>query len=512
MEHIGRPIDLNQSLAEIKALPFSYIKHIGCVIHVESTKPWPQSSEQWTLLRNMLDGCWWSGICPIFELSQPPENLTLEVADLIPFVQTAQSAPYRGRVYGHNAYFAQRKYILNVASELGHKWMSTYDVKDLWFRLWKDGDWWCACDKQRTPLLASSHYIWSKQLTSPRKLKLGHHAMFEVARMAQIWADTDPHVLLQDLLVGEYVNTVHEIFNAIPDQVRVIGMPEADQEICNQLAQEGESHGYNREVSLGSRTIHFNYGLGHLKDFVSKHVQSLKFGHLNRIGQMIVHELNNPIGGIYNLSQVMQMSLVNESQEVRDLLKGIEGQCKRAKEIIEHLSSYFGSTPTKNEARLEKLPIQRVFKEVSSLVKSALVGADLKVEVSPDTIEIVSNRVKLLHVLVNLVINAAEAITGRHGVITLRAYENAEGKVIEVQDNGTGIPPHLMDRILEPFFSTKGKEGPNSGLGLSLVSFFLDELGYDLKIMSNPRKKETLFRITIPADLKLPAPPASDSV
>jgi signal transduction histidine kinase len=98
--------------------------------------------------------------------------------------------------------------------------------------------------------------------------------------------------------------------------------------------------------------------------------------------------------------------------------------------------------------------------------------------------------------LINLVRNASEAVTAKGGgKVTLRT-RRADGRVeIEVEDDGTGIPPDVLPRLFDPFFSTKES---GSGLGLALTQQIVKDHGGDVTVDSTVGKGTT-FRVSVPA-------------
>jgi len=100
--------------------------------------------------------------------------------------------------------------------------------------------------------------------------------------------------------------------------------------------------------------------------------------------------------------------------------------------------------------------------------------------------------------IVNLLLNAADALAGK-GAITVRTGPSDGGGWIEVADNGPGIPPEIRNRILEPFFTTKGAVG--TGLGLAIVYAFSERHGGRLDIESEPGKGAR-FRMWFPVSEK----------
>jgi signal transduction histidine kinase len=103
----------------------------------------------------------------------------------------------------------------------------------------------------------------------------------------------------------------------------------------------------------------------------------------------------------------------------------------------------------------------------------------------------------LRQVFVNLIHNGMDAAEGRtKATIWIRTNANENEVIVEIEDNGTGIPESMIDKIFEPFFTTKEAKG-GTGLGLSLCYDFLKDMGGALKIESKPGYGTTVF-VTLP--------------
>jgi signal transduction histidine kinase len=108
----------------------------------------------------------------------------------------------------------------------------------------------------------------------------------------------------------------------------------------------------------------------------------------------------------------------------------------------------------------------------------------------------------------NLLTNAAQAMTGRAGArITLRTRRQEGQVVIQVADNGPGIPPEILSRIFDPFFTTKDV-GEGTGLGLSIVHGIVERHGGTIEVESEVGKGTT-FTVTLPVEQPIrPAQPS----
>jgi two-component system, NtrC family, sensor kinase len=122
----------------------------------------------------------------------------------------------------------------------------------------------------------------------------------------------------------------------------------------------------------------------------------------------------------------------------------------------------------------------------------------LKTALGADIPLINGNQQQMEQVLINLILNAMQALPKGSGEVLLATrFDSGRGEVVvEVQDNGSGIPPETMERLFEPFFSTKLDKG-GSGLGLYISQFIVAEHGGQLQL-SSEQGKGTLARVALP--------------
>ncbi|WP_297833689.1 ATP-binding protein [Pseudomonas sp.] len=257
-------------------------------------------------------------------------------------------------------------------------------------------------------------------------------------------------------------------------------------------------------------------------------VQSEKLASLGQLAAGIAHEINNPIGFISsNLGTLAQYFC--KFQEVLEAYKAAESQIV-SPQIIQEL-----------RALKERLDLPFIEEEIPLMIQESRDGAgraaqivkDLKefsrVDAKPQwqwanlqrgidsTLNIVANEVKykadvikdyqplpdieclpsqINQVIMNLVVNAAQAIGPERGTITLRNGVQGERVWLEVSDTGTGIAPDIVQKIFDPFFTTK-PVGQGTGLGLSLSYGIVQKHGGHISVQST-RGVGTTFRVELP--------------
>ena len=189
---------------------------------------------------------------------------------------------------------------------------------------------------------------------------------------------------------------------------------------------------------------------------------------LNELSGAIGHELNQPLQAILSNAQAAQWLLAAERpnlDEIREILHDIVRDDRRAGEVIQALRTLL----KKGDTRFESLDVNDLARDVLRLVASELLGSRVAVSVAlaPDLPLIRGRRVQLQQVLLNLIINACEAMadSSRHSrALQLTTQLNGDESVLVcVTDRGPGIPPQHLERVFEAFYTTK-----TSGLGLGL--------------------------------------------
>lgn len=202
--------------------------------------------------------------------------------------------------------------------------------------------------------------------------------------------------------------------------------------------------------------------------------QRNELAHLSRVTMLselsgsLAHELNQPLAAILSNSQAAIRFLDREPpevDEVREILCDIVDADRRAVGIIEGLHLLF----KRGEMQRAPIDINGVVLDVLKLVRSDMVNAELRTLtlLKPQLPDCLGDRVQLQQVLINLLMNGCEAMTGRAGsceiIVTTDLASDGVIRVC-VTDQGPGIAPEDLDRVFEPFFTTKA-----AGLGLGLA-------------------------------------------
>ena len=203
--------------------------------------------------------------------------------------------------------------------------------------------------------------------------------------------------------------------------------------------------------------------------------QRLEVAHLSRVAVLgalssaLAHELSQPLTAILANARAAQRLLRGFSpdlEELRDILEDIAEDDRRASEVIERQRAFL----RKEDIQPGHLDLNEVVTEVLALLHSDLIQRQVTVDarLAAALPAVFADRVQLQQVVLNLLVNACDAMAAdSHGEkrVTIQTTETATGGVeLSVADQGTGIPPNEMERVFEPFVTSK----PN-GLGLGLA-------------------------------------------
>lgn len=213
--------------------------------------------------------------------------------------------------------------------------------------------------------------------------------------------------------------------------------------------------------------------------------QRQELAHLTRVailGEMsatLAHELNQPLSAILTNAQTAQRLLARPSvdmAEVREILEDIVADDRRAGEVIRRVRTLL----KKGETEFQALDLGEIVRETLGLAHSELVSRHVKVNLrlARGLPPVRGDRVQLQQVVLNLIVNACEAMTAiapaeRTLTVTVAAAAADGDRAVQVslQDRGGGMPPAVLDRLFEPFVTTKAQ---GLGLGLSICRSIIE--------------------------------------
>ena len=222
-------------------------------------------------------------------------------------------------------------------------------------------------------------------------------------------------------------------------------------------------------------------------------VRSERMSAIGELVSRVAHELNNPLQSIIGTAQAVLGGARDPA--VQADLERVRHEADRAGSIVRNLLAF-----------VRKTAGERVLLDLNEVVQSAvrlrvygveISGIEVREEYAPNLALVNANRDEIQQVVVNLIMNAQQAMTaaGVRGVLGVRTAMEKDGVIVDVRDDGPGIPPEVAGRIFEPFFTTRSV-GSGSGLGLSVAFGIATAHGGTLELISTERG--ACFRLTLP--------------
>jgi len=223
---------------------------------------------------------------------------------------------------------------------------------------------------------------------------------------------------------------------------------------------------------------------------------------LNAAGQMaaaLAHELNQPLAAAVNFVRAAQRQLATGSRDKIETISGImdqaAGEVLRAGQIMRRLRDFV----RRGEAKRRIESVVPMVEEASTLtsIRAGASGVRVRLSFDPNAARVFADRIQIQQVLVNLMLNAIDAVAGgsRRELEVKAALLDDETTEFSVTDSGTGLAAEIADHLFEPFVSTK----PNGmGLGLSICRSIVEAHGGRLRTEPN-EGGGTIFRFTLPA-------------
>ena len=223
-------------------------------------------------------------------------------------------------------------------------------------------------------------------------------------------------------------------------------------------------------------------------------LQSEKHAAMGKLAAGVAHEINNPLTGILTFAEDL-LENTPEGDESKEDLTVIVNETLRCRQIVRDLLDY----SRQDQPDRSVTPIGPMVEKAVGLVRNQASFHDVVIQVVQDgddpAVEVDPNQIQ--QVVLNLVINARDAMDGRGGIVIRIGERTDEHRVtVEVEDEGCGIPEENLGRIFEPFYSTKGEQG--HGLGLAVVRRIVDQNEGTIDVVS-PEGRGTVFRMSFPA-------------
>jgi signal transduction histidine kinase/CheY-like chemotaxis protein len=266
--------------------------------------------------------------------------------------------------------------------------------------------------------------------------------------------------------------------------------------------------GIGRQAALSLRNaqlyeIQANYAL-HLEDMVEAQTAELhsaqqllvraeKLASIGHLAASIAHEINNPLQPIrINLEDMLEDIQNNAPIDIR-AVQSTQESVERIRRIVSQLLEFAGKRNV-TSSELQLLDINRIVEGVINLNRKFFEKEDMQISADlSSTLPIYGNKDQLEQVFMNLTLNAKAAMNAK-GILQIKTWEEKSDVVIQFKDNGVGIPEDEINKIFDPFFSTKPS---GTGLGLFVSYGIIQGHHGSIEVVSKVNKGTT-FTIRLP--------------
>jgi hypothetical protein len=281
--------------------------------------------------------------------------------------------------------------------------------------------------------------------------------------------------------------------------------------------------GQNRQFEITASPIHDPdgalYGVLLLKrdvtlekQYQANYYHAEKMATIGLLAAGVAHEINNPLTAIGGFAEGLDRRIpklakrLGDSAADRELLddvneyvETIRNECRRCRDIVESLLTF----SPRRRSEFSAVDLNRVIQGVLRLLHHQLKPYPddlIRLDLDPDLEPARGVDAELRQVVLNLILNALDAVEPGEGAITLRTRRSNDGRIqLSVIDNGRGIDPEDLDKLFEPFFTTK-PVGKGIGIGLATCYNIIKQHGGEIAVES--RKGEgAVFTVTLPVQM-----------
>jgi signal transduction histidine kinase len=240
------------------------------------------------------------------------------------------------------------------------------------------------------------------------------------------------------------------------------------------------------------------------KEFQAKYQHAEKMATIGLLAAGVAHEINNPLASIQGFAEGLnrRMGAITESiddaqlrGDVKEYVGIVLKECRRCSDIVRSLLTF---SPRKDTV-FTKIALNPLVENVLRILHHRLKSCPqcvLERDLDPYLLEIRGNPAELEQVILNLVLNALDAVGGR-GTIQIRTrFEDQHHVALEIEDDGCGISAEDQTKLFEPFFTTK-PVGEGVGIGLSTCYHIIQAHGGEIQVRSAP-DRGACFTVILP--------------
>jgi PAS domain S-box-containing protein len=256
----------------------------------------------------------------------------------------------------------------------------------------------------------------------------------------------------------------------------------------------------------GGRTVCFLRDITDRKRIAARLQQNQKMESIGNLAGGIAHDFNNILSSIIGFTE-LALDDAEKGSGIEDSLQEILSAGKRARDLVKQILAF----ARQSEGEIKPLQVNTIAKEVLKFIRSSIPAAiTIKENINSDSVTM-GNPTQVHQIIMNLCTNAAQAMEDRGGILevtlndvemdndsSMEAKSLKPGNYLEltISDTGAGIDPEIIDKIFEPYFTTK-EQGQGTGMGLAMVHGIVEKYGGKVSVNSTPGQG-TLFAVYLP--------------
>ena len=220
--------------------------------------------------------------------------------------------------------------------------------------------------------------------------------------------------------------------------------------------------------------------------------QAQKMEAIGTLAGGIAHDFNNILAAIIGYAELAKIKVPDGSKALSDLDQVLK-LSSRAETLVQQIIAF----SRKQELEQKPLQLKYIIKEILKLIRFTLpTDIEIKQDIAKDVGVVNADPTQMQQVIMNLCINAGHAMQELGGVLEVSLQEAGPNLKLTVKDSGHGMNSELLERIFDPYFTTKEK-GVGTGLGLSVVNGIVDSHGGTITVESEPGKGSA-FHVYLP--------------
>lgn len=249
------------------------------------------------------------------------------------------------------------------------------------------------------------------------------------------------------------------------------------------------------------RSLHKNLATQKLRNNTLK-LQISQLQALANIGAttcMVAHEINNLLTAPATYAALAISNPQDKPIAEKAMQKTVKN-CQRAAKILESMLSLANSQENDKQSVRPVVLIEEIFNALGRDFAKDNISVEIQI---PDDLEVWAIPIQFQQVLMNLILNARDAMLSRGGTLKISAEDKSDSVCLQICDTGSGIKPADLENIFDLFFTTKkaakksGETSSGSGLGLAFCKKIMDEHHGQINVQSE-LGKSTVFKLTLP--------------